>query len=119
MLIGRFAYKCKKNWQHPAIGERNYCTDIGLRNARLNFRQQEETHIMENIIYNELLYREYSVDVGAVEDEGKRAKKQFEIDFVINKGLKKYYDHKSGCWRTPQKLAKKERLCSTFISPYK
>ena len=72
-----------------------YCTDIGLRNARLNFRQQEETHIMENIIYNELLCRDYSVDVGVVEiietKNGSKTKKQCEIDFVIIKGSKKYY----------------------------
>jgi len=73
-----------------------YFTDLGLRNARLNFRQQEESHIMENIIYNELLMREFDVDVGIVEynykDElGKSKKKQFEVDFIANKGSKKYY----------------------------
>lgn len=72
-----------------------YFQDIGLRNARLNFRQIEETHIMENIIYNELIRREYNVDVGVVECEikenGKRNKKQLEIDFVVNKGNKRYY----------------------------
>lgn len=88
----RYDVKGKKYFEYPS---KYYCTDIGLRNARLNFRQQEETHIMENIIYNELLCREYSVDVGVVEivesSEGKRTKKQCEIDFVINKGSKKYY----------------------------
>ena len=69
---------------------------MGLRNARLNFRQQEETHAMENIIYNELLARGFSVDVGVVEivsvgDDGKRHQKQYEIDFVVNKGMRKYY----------------------------
>lgn len=72
-----------------------YFQDIGLRNARLNFRQIEETHIMENIIYNELIRREYNVDVGVVECEikenGKRNKKQLEIDFVVNKGNNRYY----------------------------
>ncbi len=72
-----------------------YCVDIGLRNARLKFRQQEETHIMENVIFNELLYRGYSVDIGIVDIvetiDGKRTKKQCEIDFVVNKGSKKYY----------------------------
>ena len=73
-----------------------YFSDVGLRNARLNFRQQEENHIMENIIYNELFNREYSVDVGVVEycykDEQKRSKRtQLEIDFVANKGSKRYY----------------------------
>lgn len=88
----RYDVKGKKYFEYPS---KYYCTDIGLRNARLNFRQQEETHIMENIIYNELLCREYSVDVGVVEivetNAGKRSKKQCEIDFVVNKGSKKYY----------------------------
>lgn len=88
----RYDVKGKKYFEYPS---KYYCTDIGLRNARLNFRQQEETHIMENIIYNELLCREYSVDVGVVEivetNAGERTKKQCEIDFVLNKGSKKYY----------------------------
>ena len=88
----RYDVKGKKYFEYPS---KYYCTDIGLRNARLNFRQQEETHIMENIIYNELLCRGYSVDVGVVEiverNEGKKTKKQCEIDFVVNVGAKKYY----------------------------
>ena len=60
----RYDVKGKKYFEYPS---KYYCADIGLRNARLNFRQQEETHIMENVIYNELLCREYSVDVGVVE----------------------------------------------------
>lgn len=88
----RYDVKGKKYFEYPS---KYYCTDIGLRNARLNFRQQEETHIMENIIYNELLCRGYSVDVGVVETVDrigeKRIKKQCEIDFVVNKGAKKYY----------------------------
>ena len=73
-----------------------YFSDVGLRNARLNFRQQEENHIMENIIYNELCCRDFSVDVGVVEycykDAEKKSKRtQLEIDFVANKGSKKYY----------------------------
>lgn len=90
--VKRYDVKGKKYFEYPS---KYYCTDIGLRNARLNFRQQEETHIMENIIYNELLCREYSVDVGVVEivetNAGERTKKQCEIDFVVNKGSKKYY----------------------------
>lgn len=88
----RYDVKGKKYFEYPS---KYYCTDIGLRNARLNFRQQEETHIMENVIYNELLCREYYVDVGVVEivetNAGERTKKQCEIDFVVNKGSKKYY----------------------------
>lgn len=72
-----------------------YFADIGLRNARLNFRQVEETHIMENIIYNDLLRRGYNIDVGVIEydykKDGNRRKVQLEVDFVINKGHKRYY----------------------------
>lgn len=73
-----------------------YFTDIGLRNARLNFRQQEPTHIMENIVYNELLVRGYNVDVGIVDvyaknGEGRRVHKQLEVDFVVNQGSQRYY----------------------------
>lgn len=72
-----------------------YATDIGLRNAKLNFRQQERSHLMENIIYNELLMRGYSVDVGVVEKtaviNGKRSQAQYEVDFVVNTGKEKIY----------------------------
>ena len=73
-----------------------YFSDVGLRNARLNFRQQEPTHIMENIVYNELLVRGYNVDVGIVDVmaknvDGKRVRKQLEVDFVVNQGSQRYY----------------------------
>ena len=73
-----------------------YFEDIGLRNARLGFRQVEETHLMENIIYNELRMRGFQVDVGVVQkrertEEGTSIKKQLEIDFIANKGSKRYY----------------------------
>lgn len=73
-----------------------YFEDVGLRNARLGFRQVEETHLMENIIYNELRSRGYSVDVGVVEkrerdERGKEIKKQLEIDFIANLGSNRYY----------------------------
>ncbi len=73
-----------------------YFEDVGLRNARLGFRQVEETHLMENIIYNELRSRGYSVDIGVVEkrgvnEDGKEYKNQLEIDFVANLGSKRYY----------------------------
>lgn len=88
----RYDVKGKRYFEYPS---KYYCTDVGLRNARLNFRQQEETHIMENIIYNELLCRGYSVDVGVVDiverNDNKQSKKQYEIDFVVNVGSKKYY----------------------------
>jgi len=72
-----------------------YAMDLGLRNARLNFRQQERSHLMENLIYNELIRRGYRVDVGVVEIEqmvdGKRQQSQYEIDFIINNGAQKVY----------------------------
>lgn len=73
-----------------------YFSDVGLRNARLNFRQQEQTHIMENIIYNELVMRGFNVDVGIIEhvvrdEDGKRSTKHLEVDFVCNKGNQRYY----------------------------
>ena len=89
----RYDVKGKKYISSPY---KYYFTDIGLRNARLNFRQQEETHIMENIIYNELLIRGFNVDVGIVEhvesdSDGKRRAKKYEIDFVCNRGNQRYY----------------------------
>lgn len=89
----RYDVKGKKYIETPL---KYYFTDIGLRNARMNFRQQEENHIMENIIYNELLIREFDVDVGVVEynhknAEGKKIRSQLEIDFVANKGSRRYY----------------------------
>lgn len=73
-----------------------YFTDVGLRNARLNFRQQEENHIMENIIYNELLIREFDVDVGVSEtfsknEKGKTQRISLDVDFVANKDSRRYY----------------------------
>lgn len=89
----RFDIKGKKYINSPA---KYYFEDVGLRNARLNFRQTEENHIMENIIYNELRVRGYHVDIGVVEvfgknQENKTTKKQFEVDFVATKGSEKYY----------------------------
>lgn len=85
-----------------------YFEDVGLRNARLGFRQIEETHIMENIIYNELRSRGYSVDVGVVEkrgvnEEGKAERKQLEIDFVANLGSKRYYIQSAFSMTTEEK----------------
>lgn len=73
-----------------------YFTDVGIRNAQLNFRQQEENHIMENIIYNELLVRGFNVDVGVVEhtaqnENGNTVRKRLEVDFVCNRGNQRYY----------------------------
>lgn len=84
----RFDIKGKKYISTPY---KYYFSDIGLRNARLNFRQIEETHIMENVIYNELLMRGYNVDVGVVEIRQGDDRKQIEIDFVVNRGSQRYY----------------------------
>ncbi len=102
----RYDVKRKKYFEYPV---KYYCTDIGLRNARLNFRQQEEPHITENILYNELIARGYSVDVGIVELNesvgGNPRKKQCEIDFVVNRGSRRYYIQSALYLDTPEKLA--------------
>lgn len=89
----RFDIKGKKYINSLA---KYYFTDVGIRNAVLSFRQQEENHIMENIIYNELKIRGFEVDVGMVErrstnKDGKTVRKQFEVDFVANQGSRRYY----------------------------
>ena len=89
----RYDIKGKKYIDTPS---KYYFTDLGLRNARLNFRQIEETHAMENIIFNELKIRGFNVDVGVVvvnetDQNGKKIRKQLEIDFICNKGSKRYY----------------------------
>ena len=84
----RYDVKGKRYFSYPS---KYYCADMGLRNARLNFRQDEETHAMENIIFNELIARGYAVDVGVVEVSEEGKKKQCEIDFVVNLGPERYY----------------------------
>ena len=91
-----------------------YFTDTGLRNARLNFRQQEETHLMENVIYNELCGRGYSVDVGVVEinerqSDGKYVRKQIEVDFVCNKADERIYIQSAYALPTTEKRQQEER----------
>ena len=89
----RYDIKGRKYIDTPA---KYYFEDLGLRNARINFRQNEQTHLMENLIYNELRFRGYSVDVGQVvlnakDAEGKSYRKVLEVDFVCNKGYERYY----------------------------
>ena len=89
----RYDIKGKKYIASPF---KYYFTDVGLRNAQLNFRQQEENHIMENILYNELLIRGFNVDVGVVEhserdENGKVVRKRLEVDFICNRGNQRYY----------------------------
>lgn len=87
-VVKRYDVKGKTYFKYP---NKYYYTDIGLRNARLNYRQYDPGHIMENIIYNELLRRGYSVDVGVVTDRTGGANVQKEIDFVVNDADKKIY----------------------------
>ena len=102
----RYDVKGKKYIQTPY---KFYFSDIGLRNCRLNFRQQEETHIMENIIFNELLYRGYNVDVGVVEIREGDDKKQVEVDFVCNQYNKRYYIQSALSLPTREKTIQEER----------
>lgn len=106
----RFDIKGRK---YIGANKKYYFTDLGLRNARLNFRQIEETHIMENIIYNELKMRGYDVDVGVVEynsrdKSGKCLKTQLECDFVANLGSKRIYVQSALSVGTAEKLAQEE-----------
>lgn len=95
-LISKASRYDIKGRKYVGANLKYYFTDLGLRNARLNFRQQEPTHIMENIVYNELLIRGYNVDVGMIEyhtknSDGKSQCKQLEVDFVVNDGSIRYY----------------------------
>ncbi len=117
----RFDIKGKRYIGSPA---KYYFEDIGLRNARLNFRQVEVTHIMENIIYNELRIRGYKIDVGIVEHyetgkDGKRKKKQLEVDFVANKGSEKYYIQSAFAMTNPEKIAQEQRSLANIPDSFK
>ena len=87
-MAKRYDVKGKAYFNYP---NKYYYTDIGLRNARLNYRQYDPGHIMENVIYNELIMRGYSVDVGVVSERKRNDKIQHEIDFVVNNGDKRMY----------------------------
>lgn len=107
----RYDIKGKKYIETPL---KYYFSDIGLRNARLNFRQLEETHTMENILYNELLKRGYNVDVGVVQiseknNEGTNSRISYEIDFVVNQGYKRYYIQSAFDIPDRQKMLQEER----------
>ncbi len=102
----RYDIRGKKYINTPA---KYYFEDLGLRNARLNFRQIDEGHLMENLIYNELRMRGYSVDVGQVETfekngDGKTVRKNFEVDFVCNLGAKRLYIQSALDMPTPEKV---------------
>lgn len=117
----RYDIKGKKYISTP---HKYYFSDLGLRNARLNFRQQEETHIMENVIYNELRMRGYSVDVGVIEinertSEGTYARKQIEIDFVANKGSQRYYIQSAFALPSFEKVTQEERPLKNVPDSFK
>lgn len=100
----RYDIKGKRYYESLA---KYYCVDVGLRNARLNFRQQEITHIMENVIYNELRSRDYLVDVGIIESRemtgGKSSLKQYEVDFIATNGIDKFYIQSAYALETEEK----------------
>ena len=117
----RYDIKGRKYIGSPA---KYYFEDIGLRNARLNFRQTEENHIMENIIYNELRVRGFHVDIGVVEVFGKNVenrttKKQLEVDFIATKGSEKYYIQSAFTMPTPEKREQETRPLNAIGDSFK
>jgi predicted AAA+ superfamily ATPase len=113
----RYDVKGKRYFEYPS---KYYCTDIGLRNVRLHLRQMDETHIMENMIYNELLVRGYAADVGVVEvteknTEGKRVQKNLEVDFIARMGGSQYYIQSAINMDEPEK--EKQELRSLLAIP--
>ncbi|MEA4889918.1 MAG: ATP-binding protein [Clostridiaceae bacterium] len=119
--VSRYDIKGKKYINSPA---KYYFEDVGLRNARLNFRQNEENHIMENLIYNELRIRSYQVDVGVVEvygrsDNGKTTKKQYEVDFIASKGSQKYYIQSAFSMSSQEKTAQEQNSLLNINDSFK
>lgn len=121
LFEGARRYNVKGRRYYESI-KKYYVSDIGLRNARLNYRQQEITHIMENIIYNELRIRGYAVDIGVVESrqcsEGQKEYKLLEIDFIATNGIEKYYIQSAFALDTEakreQELASLKRIDDSF-----
>lgn len=116
----RFDVKGKSYFDYP---NKYYCEDIGLRNARTGFRQQEMTHIMENIIYNELVIRGYSVDIGIVygngkDDKGRTVQVPREIDFIATKGGKKTYIQSAYALPTEEKAEVENRPFTLVIDSF-
>ncbi len=108
----RYEIKGRKYIESPA---KYYFSDLGLRNARLDFRQVEETHLMENLIYNELRVRGYSIDVGTVYDyvrneKGNSVRRQLEVDFVCNMGYQRYYIQSA--WNIPDGEKRRQETAS-------
>lgn len=122
-LIGKAIRYDVKGRKYIGTPAKYYYTDLGLRNARLGFRQLEETHIMENVLYNDLIRRGMNVDVGVVEyntkdSEGKKIRKQLEVDFVVNKGDKRFYIQSALSVADPEKkeqeIASLKRIPDSF-----
>jgi predicted AAA+ superfamily ATPase len=113
----RYDVKRKKYIKTPC---KYYYSDPGLRNARLSFRQIEETHLMENVLYNDLIRRGMDVDVGVVElatrdNEGRKVRKQLEVDFVVNRGYDRYYIQSALSIADPEK--KQQEIASLIRIP--
>ena len=113
-----------KGRKYISANSKYYFIDLGLRNVRLNFRQQEPTHLMENLIYNELLIRGYNVDIGIVEKNEKNKKgngisKQLEVDFVCSKGNKKYYIQSAYSIPNPEKRMQEIRSLEEIKDSFK
>lgn len=112
----RYDIKGRKHIKTPS---KYYYSDPGLRNARLGFRQIEETHLMENVLYNDLVRRGFDVDVGVVEiatmEDGKKVRKQLEVDFVVNRGNDRYYIQSALSIADPEK--KKQEIASLLRIP--
>ena len=118
--VKRYDVKGRKYINTPL---KYYFEDVGLRNARLNFRQLEEPHIMENVVYNELCLRGYNVDVGVVEAldkiDSKYVSKQYEVDFVASSGQKKYYIQVAQGLSDPQKREQESRSLKNIRDGFK
>jgi len=123
-LISRAERYDIKGKRYISTPSKYYFIDMGLRNARLNFRQIEETHIMENVIYNELCRRGYSVDVGIVEireqnASGNSVRKQTEVDFVCNQGSQRYYIQSAFALPTAEKETQEFRPLQNIQDSFK
>lgn len=117
----QYDLKGKKYINSP---KKYYFTDLGLRNARINFRQLEETHSMENIIFNELKLRGFNVDVGIVEErttnkDGKEQRKRLEVDFVANKGYNRYYIQSALAMLTFEKEQQEQKVFGKINDSFK
>lgn len=117
----RYDIKGKKYINSP---QKYYFEDVGLRNARLNFRQTEESHVMENIIYNELKMRGYSVDVGVVESyetsqENKKILKKYEVDFIASQGNNKYYIQSALEMNSAEKIKQENKSLTNINDSFK